>query len=374
MHDPSQARPAPTEAPSPFAKRTAVAVGIAVLIVLLVLFLWYAVDVLLLAFGGVLLAILLRTLSGYLHRWTGLSERLSLAAVVLLLVIIVSVAGWLVAPSISLQLDQLSQKLPESLARLKSTATHSGWGRWLFAQEFAPQSLLPGKDLVQRTTGIVSRTIGALFSLLVLLFLALYVAAEPRLYTRGFLHLLPKNRREQGRRTLEAVEEALRRWIFATMFSMTVIGVLTWLGLWLLGVPLALTLAVIAGLLNAIPNFGPILSVVPAALLALLQSPASAGYVILLYLGIQHFETYLLTPLVQRKAVSLPPALLILSQVLMGILTGTLGVILAAPLLVTALVTIQTLYVRDTLGDKVEVAGQGDNQPGEGLSRRSKDA
>ena len=135
---------------------------------------------------------------------------------------------------------------------------------------------------------------------------------------------------------------------------MIIIGVLTAVGLWLLGVPLALTLGLLAALLTFIPNIGPILAVVPAALLALLQSPTRALYVVLLYLGIQTVESYLLTPLMQKRTVSLPPALTIFAQVLMGILVGRIGLVLATPLTAALFVLVKMLYVEDILGDSIE--------------------
>lgn len=135
---------------------------------------------------------------------------------------------------------------------------------------------------------------------------------------------------------------------------MAVIGVLTTLGLWLLGVPLALTLGILAALLEFIPNFGPILSAVPAVLLALMESPRLALWVILLYLGIQAAESYLITPLVQRRLASLPPVLVIVSQILGGVLFGFLGFALATPLLAFALVLVKRLYIEDRLGDSFE--------------------
>lgn len=137
---------------------------------------------------------------------------------------------------------------------------------------------------------------------------------------------------------------------------MIVIGVLTAIGLWLLGVPMAVTLALIAALLTFIPNIGPILAVVPAALLALLQSPMQVVYVCLLYFGIQTFESYLLTPLVQRRTVSLPPALTIFAQVLAAVLLGGLALSLATPMAAALVVLVRMLYLEDVLGDR-EPAG-----------------
>lgn len=130
---------------------------------------------------------------------------------------------------------------------------------------------------------------------------------------------------------------------------MAIIGACTAVGLWALGVPLALTLALLAAALTFVPNFGPILAAVPAVLLGLLESPTKALYVVLLYVGVQTVESYVLTPLIQKRTVSAPPALTILAQVLLGVLVGGLGVVLATPLTAVALVLARELYVRDVL-------------------------
>jgi predicted PurR-regulated permease PerM len=136
---------------------------------------------------------------------------------------------------------------------------------------------------------------------------------------------------------------------------MSLVGILTALGLWLLGVPLALILGLIAALLEFVPYIGTILSAVPAILLALLQGPMQALWVVLLYFVIQSIESYLLTPLVQQRVVSLPPALVLAAQVLMGVLFGAWGIILATPLTAALLVLVQMLYIEDILGDPVKV-------------------
>ena len=156
------------------------------------------------------------------------------------------------------------------------------------------------------------------------------------------------------REVLEEAGSTLQRWLLAQLVSMGIVGLLTTLGLWLLGVPLALTLGILAALSEFIPNFGPILSAVPAVLLALVDSPRLALWVVVLYAGIQAAESYLITPLVQQRLASLPPVLVIVSQLLGGILFGFLGFALATPLLAVAMVLIKRLYVEDRLGETLE--------------------
>jgi predicted PurR-regulated permease PerM len=154
----------------------------------------------------------------------------------------------------------------------------------------------------------------------------------------------------------------LRWWLMGQVVLMIVIGVTTTLGLWLIGVPLALSLGIIAGVFELVPYAGPWLSVVPAALIALLMSPTHLLLVLGLYLFLHMLEGYVLLPLMQRRVVLLPPALTLVAQVLLGELLGLRGLFVAAPLTVAVVVLLKMLYVEDTLGDKdVEVPGEAAN-------------
>jgi predicted PurR-regulated permease PerM len=133
---------------------------------------------------------------------------------------------------------------------------------------------------------------------------------------------------------------------------MMTIGVLTTLGLWVLGIDLALVLGVLAALLSFIPNIGPLIALIPAALIGLFGGPDMLLYVIALYAGIQMVESYVLTPVLQQSMVDLPPARTLGMQVVLGVLAGALGLILAAPLTAVAMVVVSMWYVQDVLGDR----------------------
>lgn len=135
---------------------------------------------------------------------------------------------------------------------------------------------------------------------------------------------------------------------------MAFIGVVTGLAVWGLGVPLALTLGVIAALLNFIPNFGPILAVAPAALLAVMNGPTTVLWIVIAYIAIQALQNHVVTPLVQQQVVRLPPVILILSQLFMYYWAGLLGMALAPPLAALVILIVQKLYLRDTLHDPMK--------------------
>jgi predicted PurR-regulated permease PerM len=150
----------------------------------------------------------------------------------------------------------------------------------------------------------------------------------------------------------------LRRWLLGTFISMIVVGIVTGIGLTLLHVPLAGLLAIIACLLTFIPYLGTIISMIPALLLALLVSPSTVVYVLLLYLFAHALEGYLVTPMVQSRTVRLIPGWLIMSQLVGGLAAGVFGVLIAAPLLVTITIIVQSLYLEDVLGDNMQVLGE----------------
>jgi predicted PurR-regulated permease PerM len=339
-----------------FVGRVLVAVGITVFVVLLLLFVWQVIDVLLSVFAGILLTVFLRGLSEWTSKLTALSNGWSLAIVVLALVAIIGVSMWLLAPDVIDQVDQLSQSLPQSVQQLRQQIERYEWGRWILAQMPESEELVSYRaDVVAGVAGVFSTTLGTLVNVAIILVIGIYVAVEPGIYTDGIIRLVPIGKRERAREILYEVGYTLQWWLIGRVASMAVVGVLTAVGLWLLGVPLALTLGLLAALLTFIPNIGPTLAVVPAALLALLQSPTKSLYVILLYLGVQAVESYLLIPLVQRQTVSLPPALTITAQVLLGILVGGFGLVLAVPLTAAVMVLVRMLYIEDALGDSIDM-------------------
>ena len=343
-----------------YARRVLLVAGI----FLALLLLWYAADVLLLAFAGVLLAIFLRGLSDLVSEHTPVPAGWSLWAVVLALTGLLALAGWLLAPEVGKQVDQMVESLPASLGRLREYLGDHRWGRQLL-QQIDGGALLPERSSVlSRATGILSTTLGFVTDIVIVLFAGLYFAAKPSLYTEGLLTLIPGRRRPRAREVLNVLNVTLRRWLVGRSLLMLSNGVVTAIGLWLMGVPLALTLGLLSALLNFIPNIGPLLAAVPAVLVALLQGPTQALYVALFYVAYQSLDGYVLTPLVQHQTVSLPPALVILGQVLLGVLAGGMGVLLATPLVAVAFVLVKLLYVEDVLGQEVTLPGEADADDG----------
>lgn len=326
------------------------------LVTVVVVLLWFVVmaaQPLFLVFGGILLAVLLRAISSFVEAHTFLKGRWALLLVVLLLTGIFALAGYLLAPRVSQQVQQLGDTLPRSFESLQQSAAQYEWAQSLtrFLNDF--DAYLPqAQEIVRRVAGVFSTAFGALTAFAFIIFIGLCLAIEPRTYTSALIALIPKPHRERGREILRDLQRILGFWLVAKLASMTIVGVLTALGLWLLGMPLVFALAFIAALLAFIPNIGPILSAVPAVLLGFTLSPATALYVALLYTGIQTLESYFITPFIERETVSLPPALTATVQLVLGLIIGIIGVMLAAPLTAVAIVLTQRIYVHDLLGDR----------------------
>lgn len=320
------------------------------LVVLLLLLLMNASQVLLVVFAGILLAVLLRGMTGWVGRKTGLRDGLSLALSILVPLTVACIAIWLMAPEASRQASELADRLPQAAEQLKKQLMQFPWVQQLWDNKERLMAALPedssGTSIVNR---FFTTTFGVLGNLVLVFFLGLFLAITPAWYINGTVRLFPVHRRKRARAVLESTGETLTNWLIAKLSTMTVIGVLTAVGLWLLGIDLALVLGVIAALLSFIPNFGPIASVIPAALIALVDGPQKALYVLLLYAGVQTVESYLLTPMLQKQMIEMPPALLLTMQVPLGVTVGILGVILAVPLTAAGMVMIRMWYVEDLL-------------------------
>jgi predicted PurR-regulated permease PerM len=210
---------------------------------------------------------------------------------------------------------------------------------------------------------VLARTATAVGGLLLITFVAVYLAVEPRTYRRGLLLLVPRRARGRAEEVLEATATTLRRWLVAQLVGMVIIGAVTTGVLLLLQVRAAVALGVLAGLLEFVPFVGPIVAAVPAIAMAFLDSPEKALWVTIAAVVIQQLESNLLMPLLMREGLDLPPILTLLAQGAMALLFGFLGVVVAVPLLAAVVVPVKMLYVRDVVGERVRVPGDDKDAP-----------
>ncbi len=334
------------------AQHALVYVGVAVAVVVILVVLWYAIDVVLLAFIGVLAAILLRAPADWLAARFGWREGWSLALVCVLLLALLVGGAVLFGRGIASQALALIDRIPEIVEAAKDEISQNEFGRR--AVELAESSgLLSGGEsqFLGRGLGLLGSTFGALANVFIVLFFAVFMAAQPRMYVDGFLHLVARRKRERVREVLHEIGEVLRRWLVGQSLLAACVAALTAAGLLLLGAPFPYALALLAGLMEFVPYIGPFLAAVPAVLVGFAEGPQVALWVAALFVGIQLVESYILAPLVQHRAVHLPPAAILFAQVLMGAIVGALGVAVATPLAAAVMVALAMLYVEDALGD-----------------------
>ena len=210
----------------------------------------------------------------------------------------------------------------------------------------------------------VSSTLAAFGGLLLITFLAVYIGAEPTVYRAGLMHLFPHKARARADEVLSAMAVALRKWLVTQLIAMATIGTVSTVALLILKVKAAVALGILAGLFEFIPTIGPIISAVPAVAMGFLDSPEKALTVLLVYVAIQFLENHILIPLLMRGGVDIPPALTVVTQALMALIFGFIGLMVAVPLLAAVMVPVKMLYVEGVVGDPIEVLDEGDDDDG----------
>lgn len=341
----------------PFATKALIAVLVAAGIAFLFFLLWADSSIFLLAFGAVLFSNFIRGLSAPLSRLLKVPLFISVIAVIAALGGITYLAFSLLAPHVATQATELGQKLPSALHHIGENIDKNPLGAEILRRMPSLRELLGGGTFLTEMKGIFSITFGVVIDAFIFFFVSLYLSFDPGIYIKGFLRLVPPGKRQRAAHVLDVLAVTLHRWLVGRLLGMALVGLLTGIGLKLIGVPLALTLGLFAALLTFIPYLGAIMSAVPAVLVALLDHPIKVVYVIGLYLLIHTFEAYVISPMIQQHQVLLPPVVIIIAQILLGIHAGLLGLILATPLTAVVFVIIKMSYIEDVLGEKAGVPG-----------------
>jgi predicted PurR-regulated permease PerM len=345
----NRAPPVAAEAPaqSSFVRRVAVVVTITAIAGLLLALMLLGLEILLATFAGVLVAVFLRALTDFVKQYTPLPDWAALIVVLVVISIVIGGGGWLLAPQIAEQTDLLIEQLPEVAGRIEDFLRDYAWGKWIMNQA--------EPDAVD---GMITGNIMAFFGgfttwmtyLLMALFIGLFAAMNPQLYREGIVSLFPLEQRPRIGVLMETLSRTLRWWLIGQAITMVIIGVSVTLVLWAFGIPLAIVVGLMVGLLGFIPYVGPILGAIPVALVAIPAGATMFIYVMIGYTIVQMLEGYIAVPLVQQRTVYLPPVFTIVAQILLGTVLGALGFILATPLAAVVLV-LTRFYRSDVLGD-----------------------
>ena len=319
--------------------------------------LWYTAQVLLVFFASLFLAVFFSGLGRFLEKHTRFSYPACVAFALIGLLQLLVIAGLLIGPAVASQSTNLADTLPKAHQQLLDQMKSSPWGAHLLtAMQHAMDA---SKDSNwQSTLKFAGLTLHGFGGLVFAVVIGIFLAFQPDLYRTGFLNLFPKTKRQRYGEVLDELGFTLWWWLMGQLVTMASVGTFIGIGLACLGVPLAGTLGLIAAILSFIPSLGPLISVIPAIMLGLTISPMMGLWVCLLYLGVQILEANVITPLVQRKAISLPPAFVLGSELLMGLLLGGAGLAFATPLVAVILVLVNMLYIQDVLGEPGSLPSQ----------------
>lgn len=348
---PAGVRPdGPPPAEDPFLRKVVWVLLATTVTGLLLTLLILGIEIVLVAFGGVLLAVLLSALTDLAARLVPLPRGWVYALVLVVLLLLLAGAGALLAPRVTAQVAELRQELPRMWSELQRFLGEQPWGAWADEQ-------LTGGDLEERIEDSAGALFGGLtqsFTLLItVVFTALFSAASPGLYMQGITRLFPLRRRDRALEVLGQLGHTLRWWLIGRALAMTLVGISTAIVLLLLGVRFATLLGIMAGLFTFVPYLGPIVAGVPIVLVSLVEGPQTAVYALLLYTAVQLLEGYVLDPVLMHRLVYIPPVVTIVLQVLLGVVIGVVGIALATPL-AAVLVVLVRVYREDILGEPPE--------------------
>ncbi len=325
-----------------FQKKVWTASAIVALFIILLWLIKVTFNVFLSILAGALIALYFRGLGGLIHRKTKMNNKLSLIIAILGSLLLVVSFFWFAGNKIQQQVAELTKTLPQTIDHFKTQLNNSALGQQVM-DRFSSQNMSKASTVVQT---FFKSTFGVLGDMYVVLFLGIFFTASPKTYVDGFIKLMPAKAKEETEDVINKVGNTLTKWLKGQLLAMLIVAVLTAIGLTILGMPMAIVLALIAGVLNFIPNFGPLIAMIPAVLVGLMQGVNTALMVAGLYIFIQIIESNLITPQIQKKMINMPPALIIIAQLFMGVLTGGLGLILATPFTALLMVIIQETWIK----------------------------
>jgi len=317
-------------------------VAIVAMLVVVVLIVRVAFNVLLMALAGALIAVYFHGLGDVIQRKTRLSRTPAMIISVVATIIILGLLCWFIGAKIQSQVTQLSNNLPRNIHTAKAKLAESPLGQKLLDYTSGDNS----QKLATTVQTFFSTSFGVLGDMYIVLFLGIFFTANPSLYKDGILVLVPQDKKQVGRDIIDRISLSLKGWLKGMLLSMVLITILITIGLTIMGIPAALVLGFITGILEIVPNLGPLIAMIPGVLLAFTISTNTAIIVALIYIGSQTIVANIVTPLIQKKMINLPPALTLISQLIMGTLSGALGIILAVPLLAMLIIVVDELYVK----------------------------
>jgi predicted PurR-regulated permease PerM len=334
-----------------FIKRTFIVVGIALVPVLV----WYLFDVILIIMGALLISELLDLGATPSRRWLGLPQNVSLALSGLVILAVFGGGAYLFGTRMAAELQDVIQRASSGQNSIVNAIQGSDIGKLLLSH--MPNS----GEFISNLPSVFTGSAGFLAGVIVTIIAGVFLAAQPDLYKSGLVQLFPPRQHRRAKETIDDVASALRLWLRGQLIQMAIIGVLSTLAVWLIGLPSPLAFGVIAAIAEFIPYLGPIIAAVPAVLVAATQGFDAVIWTVVAYTLIHQVEGHLVMPFIQRRMVYIPPAVFLLAIAAIGSLFGLLAITLASPMTVVLFVLIKKLYVRDTLGEESPLPGEPQN-------------
>ena len=335
-------------------------------------FMWAIRDAFLIAFAGVIFAVILNGFAGILRKYIPISHGWSIALVGLILAILVTLFGVFFGPQIVQEFNELTEKLPQQISELQESVREWPMGDQVIDGAISDEDTSEENGNDEESNGSSGMSSGAggmifqagmtfvdaIATVFLIIFIGIYFVIDPKTYKDGIALLFTKQRTERIVEGLETAGNALWHWVSGQFIAMAFVGIIVTIGLMIIGVPLPFVLGLIAGLSEFVPILGPWIGAVPGILLAFSVDTQTALFTAILYLLVQQIESNILTPLIQQHMVKIPPAIVIISVVAFGLVFGIAGIILATPLAVVAMVLIGMFYVQDVLGKEISVPGE----------------
>lgn len=300
-------------------------------------------DLLVLVLAGALIACYFRGLSDLIHKKTQWNQKITLSIATVGTFLIVLGAIYFIGDTIGSQTVQMKKEFPVMIDNLESHLENSSIGREVLEKG---KEIKSSENFEKFASRFLMTTFSGIANIYVVLIIGIFFTISPGVYVKGVLELVPPKNRKAANDVMEHLGSGLKKWLFGKFIAMLAVFILTAIGLVILDIPMWLTLAILAGLLNFIPNFGPLAAMVPAVLVAFTVSPTIALIVAGLYVVIQLIESSFITPQAQKKLIDIPPALIISAQVFVGALTGIWGVMFATPLVLIIIILVQDLYIK----------------------------
>lgn len=334
-----------------FVRRVIIIAGIAIALAML----YFLSDVLLLIFGSVLFAIILLTLAEFIKHHTKFSDKWSLVSSIASITFIITLAVFLINMTVSGQVDDLTHKIPEAWDSIKDKINDYDIGKQFLSQI---KNFKADRGIIATFSNAAGILINGITSLILIIVAGIYIAADPGIYKRGFLKLIPEKNRAHAEDTIDCCYRALKLWLLEKIICMSFIAVFITVGLFIIGFPSAIALGLLAGMGEFIPYIGTLIAAIPALLLAINEGPQMVLWTLIVYIVVQQIQGSVVMPLIQQRIVELPPAVTIFALLVFAALLGPLGILFAEPLTVLFFVLIKKLYIRETLHERTKIPGE----------------